>query len=45
MAAFGPVDFFSEGPLEFLTFIGDSQEPQHIHRIDVKIDRSVKLDT
>jgi len=44
MAVFGPLDFFSEGTIEFVTFIGDDPVPQHTYRLDVTIDESLKLD-
>jgi hypothetical protein len=38
----GPIDFLSEGIIEFQTFINDESEPRHAHQLSVRTDPNVK---
>jgi hypothetical protein len=44
LAVLGPIDFISEGGLEFHTFFNDEAEPQHSHQLSVRTDPSLKID-
>ena len=44
MAAFGPIDFISDGTLSFGTLLGNDQEPIYVHKLSVRIDPNLKID-
>jgi hypothetical protein len=36
MLTFSPVEIVSEGDLEFVTYVKDSHEPEHVHKLSVR---------
>lgn len=44
MATIGPLDFLSEGILDFQTFFNDDSEPRHSYQISVRTDPNLKLE-
>jgi hypothetical protein len=38
MIAFAPFDVVDVGEVEFLTYFGDTEQPSHSHRIEIRID-------